>query len=104
MAIRTTTPGNEKADRPEVRPDVRLETAPMVPVSCESCGITVEARKSSWEQTSIQWHGDLDGCLERRAAPPPTIAGTAFRGCTALRNTLSHAVDRGALPVLTESE
>ncbi|GAA3661915.1 hypothetical protein GCM10022237_22230 [Nocardioides ginsengisoli] len=88
-----------------VRPDVRLENAPMSPVSCDTCGARVEARKSSWEQTSIQWHAaDTERCLERRAAMPPRIAGTPFGGCASLRTALSRAVDRGELPVLTEAD
>ncbi|XBB66554.1 hypothetical protein ABFU82_20960 [Nocardioides sp. WV_118_6] len=88
-----------------VRPDVRLETAPMSPVSCETCGAAVEARKSSWEQTSIQWHAaDTERCLERRAAMPPRIEGTLFTGCASLRQALSRAVDRGELPVLMDDE
>lgn len=97
----STTIAPEDTGRPEVRPDIRLESAPMVPVTCDTCGVMVEARKSSWEQTSIQWHSDLEGCLERRAVSPSS-AGTPFRGCTALRTALSHAVQRGDLPVLTE--
>ncbi|MFJ9313319.1 ferredoxin [Pimelobacter simplex] len=86
-----------------VRPDVRLETAPMSPVSCDTCGAAVEARKSSWEQTSIQWHAaDVERCLERRAAMPPRIEGTLFTGCASLRKALGQAVERGDLPVLTD--
>ena len=88
-----------------VRPDVRLESAPMSPVSCDTCGAQVEARKSSWEQTSIQWHSaDTERCLERRAAMAPRIAGTPFAGCASLRMALSRAVDRGELPVLSDGD
>ena len=38
-----------------VRPDNRLSDAPMVPVHCKSCEARVLVRKSSWEQTSVQW-------------------------------------------------
>jgi hypothetical protein len=38
-----------------VRTDNRLTDAPMVPVTCRRCGAEVWARKSSWQQTSVQW-------------------------------------------------
>ena len=65
-----------------VRPDNRLADGAMQSVGCEACGARVEVRKSSWEQTSVQWHADaLEACIERRAASPrPGPNGTAFSG------------------------
>lgn len=84
-----------------VRPDNRLADGPMTPVACRSCGAEVEARKSSWEQTSVQWHDDaLERCLERRASPArPGPNGATFAGCQALRASIREAAVRGELPV-----
>lgn len=90
---------------PLVRPDVRLETEPMAPVSCESCGVTVEARKASWEQTSIQWDGVGDACFEKQISERPRgVEGTLFMGCGALRASIAAAIDRGDLTVVPEPE
>lgn len=84
-----------------VRPDNRLDDGPMRPVTCAVCATQVEVRKSSFEQTSIQWsHEAMAACLERRAASPrggPN--GSTFSGCQALGETIRTAVERGELPV-----
>jgi len=84
-----------------VRPDNRLADGPMTPVACVTCGASVEARKSSWEQTSVQWHEDsVQRCLERRASGPrPGPNGSSFPGCQALRESIRAAAVRGELPV-----
>lgn len=84
-----------------VRPDNRLVDGPMLPVGCAACGASVEVRKSSWEQTSIQWHADaVEACLERRAASPRSGPnGGTFSGCQALRDAIREATVRGDLPV-----
>lgn len=84
-----------------VRPDVRLENGPMTRVECRACGTCVEARKSSWDQTSIQWSREaLDACVERRATSPrPGPNGDTFLGCTALAESLRQAAVTGGLPV-----
>ncbi len=84
-----------------VRPDNRLADGPMAPVSCTTCGARVEARKSSWEQTTVQWHADaVERCLERRASSPRSGPnGTAFPGCEALRASIREAAVRGDLAV-----
>lgn len=89
-----------------VRPDVRLENGPMTPVACATCGAVVEARKSSWDQTSIQWTREArDGCVERRASSPrPGPNGAAFLGCAALNESLREAAVRGQLPVQDTDE
>ncbi|WP_196780826.1 hypothetical protein [Nocardioides sambongensis] len=78
----------------------------MTPVSCGTCGASVEARKSSWDQTSIQWHeAALATCVERRAANPrPGPNGGAFAGCAALNQSLREAAVTGALPVQDPDE
>ena len=57
-----------------VRPDSRLADAPMVPVSCRRCGARVLARKSSWEQTSVQW----DAAGTARCVPTMNVARSAI--------------------------
>jgi len=86
------------------RPDVRLEDGPMTPIACATCGAGVEARKSSWDQTSIQWSAEARGtCVERRAGSRrPGPNGAAFLGCAALNQTLREAAVRGDLPVQEE--
>ena len=89
-----------------VRPDVRLENGPMTRVQCRTCGTCVEARKSSWDQTSIQWSRDaLEACVERRACSPrPGPNGATFLGCAALAETLRGAAIGGDLPVQDTDE
>jgi hypothetical protein len=84
-----------------VRPDVRLENGPMTPVACTTCGAAVEARKSSWDQTSIQWSSEaLAACLEHRATGAgPGPNGATFPGCHALRDCIRRAAVSGTLPV-----
>ena len=86
-----------------VRPDIRLDDAPMQAVVCDACGAHVLARKSSWDQTSVQWTDDaLTACVERRASSPrPGPNGTTFAGCVALRNAVREAAVRGDLSVVS---
>lgn len=87
-----------------VRPDNRLADVPMTPLACLACGARVEVRKSSWDQTSIQWHEDaVEACVERRATTfGPGPNGSTFRGCAALRDTVREAAVSGALSVVDE--
>ncbi|GAC1411013.1 MAG: hypothetical protein NVS4B6_32210 [Mycobacterium sp.] len=89
-----------------VRPDNRLADSPMVPVECRRCGACVLARKSSWNQTSVQWNADAcASCLERRDAD--NLAAHSVRGlflaCSALRDSIVDAVRNGDLPVVDET-
>ncbi|CAJ1587352.1 hypothetical protein [[Mycobacterium] wendilense] len=87
-----------------VRPDNRLSDAPMRPVTCGSCGARVLARKSSWEQTSVQWsRAAMAQCLERRRADEQAASPVRrglFLVCAPLRASIEAAVLDGALPVL----
>ncbi len=84
-----------------VRPDVRLDDAPMRSVACRRCTARVEVRKSSWQQTSVQWDAAaLEACQERRAAVPgPGPNGDFFEACSALRESIQQAATAGVLPV-----
>jgi hypothetical protein len=89
-----------------VRPDNRLADSPMVPVACSRCGACVLARKSSWNQTTVQWNAEAStACLERRDAE--NLAAHAGRGlflaCSALSGSILDAVRNGDLPVVDES-
>jgi hypothetical protein len=89
-----------------VRADNRYADSPMVPVACQRCGACVLARKSSWNQTSVQWNGEASArCVERRDAE--NLAAHSGRGvflaCSALRESIVDAVRHGDLPVVDET-
>lgn len=88
-----------------VRPDNRLDDVPMVPVTCARCGAGVEVRKSSWNQTSVQWTGAaLSRCEERCTAAQLGDNGGRglFLACSALGGSIVDAVRSGALQVVDE--
>jgi hypothetical protein len=85
--------------------DDRLDEMPMMPVACRTCGAEVLARKSSWNQTSVQWNADATArCAERRQAEE--ISAHAGRGvflvCSALSASIVDAVRHGDLAVVDE--
>ena len=88
-----------------VRPDNRLADAPMVPVACRRCGAEVLARKSTWDQTSVQWNAEAAvQCHERRDADQlPGHGRGLFLACSALRESLMAAAREGALPIVDEA-
>jgi hypothetical protein len=89
-----------------VRPDNRLADSPMVPVTCRRCGACVLVRKSTWNQTSVQWDAEASArCLERRDAENlAAYAGRSlFLACSALSDSIADAVRRGDLPVVDET-
>jgi hypothetical protein len=66
----------------------------------------VKARKSSWNQTSVQWNAEASArCIERRDAE--NLAAHSDRGlflaCSALSSAILDAVRSGDLPVVDES-
>lgn len=86
-----------------VRTDDRLLDAPLVPIDCRRCGATVEARKSSWAQTSVQWDAAaLAACVQRREAVRRSGRGSLLI-CSELRASLEDAAGRGDLPILGEN-
>jgi hypothetical protein len=90
-----------------VRTDNRLADAPMVPVACRHCGAEVMARKSSWQQTSVQWDAAaLARCPQRREAALLSAHGgrSVFLSCSELRESILDAVVSGALPVLDDGD
>ncbi|MEZ0341103.1 hypothetical protein ACAG25_14070 [Mycobacterium sp. pV006] len=94
-----------------VRPDNRLADAPMQPVDCWTCDARVLVRKSSWEQTSVQWNGAArQRCAHTSSADPigaacrtrNTLPGFVL-GCPDLRDSIEAAVRQGALRVLDDT-
>ncbi|WP_460359445.1 ferredoxin [Mycobacterium sp. ZZG] len=85
-----------------VRPDNRLADAPMQPVDCEACGARVLVRKSSWEQTSVQWDAASLALCDRRRDAMRTAQGF-LSGCLALRESIESAVLQGNLRVLSDT-
>lgn len=84
------------------RIDPRLEDLPMLPVSCRRCGAVVLARKSNWQQTSVQWNAAASGrCPQRRDAEALASHGDRglFLGCDAMAASVAAAAIDGVLPV-----
>ncbi|MEE4492772.1 ferredoxin [Streptomyces sp. BE230] len=79
-----------------MRIDNRLaDGAPMRPLACDRCAAQVLVRKSSWQQTSVQWNaGAVALCAERDGA------GAAFEGCGSLRDTIREATLRGTIALV----
>jgi hypothetical protein len=73
---------------------------PMVSVACRTCGARVLARKSSWNQTSVQWNADASArCAERLEAQRIPGYGV-FLVCSALRESIEAAVTTGELTIV----
>ena len=87
------------SERVTVRPDVRLDDGPMNPVTCSTCSARVEVRKSSWEQTSIQWNGAAIAACHERRDTGDAADGVSFAGCTRLGESIRQAAVAGELPV-----
>jgi hypothetical protein len=88
-----------------VRADNRLDEMPMMPVACRTCGARLLARKSSWNQTSVQWTADATTrCAERRDAEQISAPGSrgVFLACSALSESIIDEVRSGALSIVDE--
>ena len=86
-----------------VRTDNRLADAPMVSVTCRRCGAEVLARKSSWQQTSVQWDATaMARCPQRHEAALLSERGGrgVFLSCSDLRESILVAAREGGLRVL----
>ena len=83
-----------------VRPDNRLADMPMVPVACRKCEAQVLVRKSTWNQTSVQWTAAASTrCVQRREVDK--IAGHGlFLACSALGESILAAVAAGELAIV----
>lgn len=81
-----------------MRVDNRLaDGAPMRPLACDRCAAQVLVRKSSWQQTSVQWDRRAVAlCAERDGA------GAAFEGCESLRDTIREAALRGTIELVDD--
>jgi hypothetical protein len=89
-----------------LRADNRLADAPMTTVQCERCAAGVMVRKSSWNQTSVQWNsGALAGCGERDDAARLAVYGGdgLFLECSALSASIVRAVRRGDVQIVDEN-
>ena len=86
-----------------IRTDNRLADALMVSVTCRRCGAKVLARKSSWQQTTVQWDAAaMARCPQRREADLLSEHGgrSVFLACSDLRESILDATRDGGLPVL----
>jgi hypothetical protein len=86
--------------------DNRLAEAPMTMVRCKRCAAGVLVRKSSWNQTSLQWDAAASaGCIERTNAQRVNGYGgrALFLACSALADSITDAVRRGQLPIVDEN-
>ncbi|WP_433463671.1 ferredoxin [Spirillospora sp. CA-128828] len=74
------------------RQDERHLDGPLLPVRCRRCAAEVLVRKSSWEQTSIQWNAEARGACVGLDDPHAT--------CPALRSAIQEAALNGAITVV----
>ncbi|MET0698062.1 MAG: ferredoxin [Mycobacterium sp.] len=89
-----------------LRPDNRLADAPMTTVKCQRCAAGVQVRKSSWNQTSVQWDAVASaGCVERNDAERLAAygGGGLFLACSALGASINRAASQGVLPIIDDT-
>lgn len=91
----------DTGNQPRIRQDNRLSDLPMSPITCETCAAVVLVRKSSWQQTSIQWDRDAAAaCHEMRPGATHRLLGEQdFPTCSALRESINRAATNGELMV-----
>lgn len=85
--------------RPETLADQRLYLEDgLRPLACRGCGALVRVRKSSPQQTSIQWTARaVRECAEFTARVALGETTALVDGCTTLRETIETAVRDGRL-------
>lgn len=86
--------------------DNRLADAPMTAVRCERCAAQVLVRKSSWNQTSVQWDGAASACcLERTDTERLGAYGGRglFLTCSALSASIIDAARRCKLLIVNQT-
>ena len=89
-----------------LRPDNRLADVPMTPIRCRRCASRVLVRKSSWDQTSVQWDAAaVRGCEERSYVERVAGRGRVepFLACAALGESIVEAARYGELVVVDEA-
>jgi hypothetical protein len=89
-----------------LRPDNRLAEAPMTTVHCERCAASVLVRKSTWNQTSVQWNSRaMASCVERGDAERLAAYGGSglFLACSAVNASIAGATHRGDVKVVDEN-
>ena len=87
------------------RIDNRLDEMPMKPVTCRNCGARVLVRKSSWNQTSVQWDADATArCVERAEARQVSVHADrgVFMVCSSLSESIGDALRRGDLSIVDD--
>lgn len=87
-----------------VRIDNRLDDMPMMPVVCRGCSAHVLVRKSTWNQTSVQWNAEATArCAERAEAQKISAHDRGvFLACSALSESILDAVRHGSLSMVDE--
>jgi hypothetical protein len=84
--------------------DERLDDLPMMPVECARCQAVVRVRKSSWEQTSIQWDdAGVRACVERGRVNLGGVKADDFITCAGLREAIEAGAKSGSIPLADDS-
>ena len=84
-----------------IHADDRLADLPMTSVECQRCHATVQVRKSSRQQTSVQWdEAAARTCPERRSfLSAGGIREADFFTCAGLRESIAQAALSGTIPL-----
>ncbi|MDR7303857.1 ferredoxin [Haloactinomyces albus] len=82
-----------------VQTDDRLLDAPMEPVQCLRCDARLQVRKSSWQQTSIQWDEEAAATCAERRAEASTPGRCRLETCAALWDSIRSAAAEGGIHV-----
>ena len=95
----TVTMFGEPVTRPATVADREgFLTDGFTPLNCGTCGVAVQVKKNSREQTSIQWCGSARECTVFAADG----AGSALRAtCPRLMESITRAAKLGEVPVPT---
>ena len=83
-----------------VRTDNRLDEMPMAPLVCRSCAAQVLVRKSTWNQTSVQWSAEATARCAERLDAERMPGHRIFLVCSALRESIEAAVVTGELTIV----
>jgi hypothetical protein len=89
-SLRESIPDSTRADR-----DEQL-SARFQPLTCRRCGTEVRVRKSSPQQTSVQWQGEGTRRCPFLARPSPS--DPPAERCPELSETIRAAVAAGLIP------